>query len=763
MNSEVVKDRSQPRDIIVASNRLPISVRLPGAAAARSAGRRGTSRGALAAPASIELSRSSGGLAAALSGVEGIRAWVGWPGTDVPAEHQEEVTARLRDDGFEPVFLPADLEQRYYTQTCNSAIWPLFHYFADRFELGAQAWDAYREANQRFAAAILQIVRPGSTVWVHDFHLMLVPRLLRAVRPDLEIGFFLHIPFPSSEVYRILPMREELLQGMLGADYVGFHTSDFARHFRSACLRVLGLESEPDSIQFEGRQVTLGADPIGIDAPHFDRMLADPETARLYDEISRRYGDRKLVLGIERLDYTKGILLKLRAFDRFLEQHGTRDRRVTLLQVLVPSRLATPDYQELKEEIEREVGRINGKHSRPGVTPIEYMHRSLSPQELVALYRFADLAVVTPIRDGMNLVAQEFVYCQNAPGPGPRAKGMLVLSEFAGAAHSLVRALLTNPWNLEQAMNHIGDGLSMPEAERLARVEAMAEQVAAMQAGAWAQGYLRRLHRAVQRDRSRPRAERLDERATEALVERFRGAQRRWLFLDYDGSLREVTTHPDQASPSRELRELLRRLAGVPGCEVHVVSGRKRQTMLSWLGDLPIRLCAEHGLVARAPEQDWQQRIDVDLSWMPPVEQLLGAVTDEVPGTMIERKSAGIAWHYREAEPDYGAWRARELLSTLRDMLAQAPAEAISGRRVIEVRSSGVDKGSYVKTEVARAGPDDFVLCVGDDRTDLDMYAVLPPHAVSIHVGEPVVDCRYTIENPSAVRALLRRLADAGG
>jgi trehalose 6-phosphate synthase/phosphatase len=656
------------------------------------------------------------------------------------------------------VFLSAEQEQRYYSRVCNSTIWPLFHYFAHRIDADARAWSAYVEVNRLFADAILAELRPESVVWVHDFHLMLVPGMLRAARPELQIGFFLHIPFPSSEVYRILPMREQILAGLLGADYLGFHTSDYARHFRSACLRVLGLESEPDSIQFEGRQVTLGVDPIGIDTGRFDEALADPETERYYRELERRYDNTQLLLGIERLDYTKGIPQKLRAFDRFLEQSGRGGRRATLLQVLVPSRLQTPDYQELKVEIEREVGRINGKHSRPGVTPVEYMHRSLTMPELVALYRFADLALVTPVRDGMNLVAQEFVYCQGARGPGERAKGMLVLSEFAGAAHVLVRSLLTNPWNADQTVAMIRDGLAMPAAERAVRIESMAEKVAEMRSAQWAANFLRRCERAHERDRSRQRAARLGPEAAEKLVARFRSARRRRLFLDYDGTLREITTHPDQADPSRAVLDLLRALAAVPQCDVHVVSGRHRRTLDAWLGELPVWLCAEHGLASRAPGGDWITQ-EVDLSWLPAAERLLRQVADEVPGTLVERKPAGIAWHYREAEPDYGAWRAREVLTSLRDMLAGAPAEAIPGRRVIEVRSAEVDKGTYARRAMADLGADEVVFGIGDDRTDLDLYEVLPPDGVSIHVGDPSVASQYVIDSPAAVRSLLWRFA----
>jgi trehalose 6-phosphate synthase/phosphatase len=352
---------------------------------------------------------SVGGLAAALSAVRGDAAWIGWPGTLVSSSLQSKVEQRLARDNLHPVFITRDEEEDFYGRVCNDTLWPLFHYFTSQLRITPEAWARYVEVNERFADAILAHCEPDARVWVHDFHLLLVPAMLRRRAPRLSIGFFLHIPFPSSEVYRLLPGREQLLRGVLGADYVSFQLGDYARHFRSSCLRILGLDSSPDWLELDGRRVGIGVDPIGIDVDGFRDVLADSETERLLADLERQYEGRKLVLGVERLDYTKGIPQKLHAFERFLEQDPERARTTTMIQVLVPSRLESPEYVAQRNEIELLIARINGRFAQPGVTPVEYLHRNVSKPGLVALYRRADVMMVTALRDGMNLVSQEFV------------------------------------------------------------------------------------------------------------------------------------------------------------------------------------------------------------------------------------------------------------------------------------------------------------------------------------------------------------------
>ncbi|HWQ22501.1 MAG TPA: bifunctional alpha,alpha-trehalose-phosphate synthase (UDP-forming)/trehalose-phosphatase [Gaiellaceae bacterium] len=736
---------------MIASNRLPVRLQVDG-------GR-------------FDVQPSVGGLASALAAVRGDAVWIGWPGAVVPPELEPKVRRRLAASRLVPVLLSETEEEDFYGRVCNDTLWPLFHYFADRLRITPEAWERYVQVNERFADAILANCGPDARVWVHDFHLMLVPALLRRRAPGLAIGFFLHIPFPSSEVYRLLPARAQVLRGLLGADYVSFQVGDYARHFRSSCLRILGLDSEPDSLELNGRRIGIGVDPIGIDVAGFRAVLQDSETARLLAQLERQYEGRRLVLGVERLDYTKGIPQKLLAFERFLEQDPHRARTTTMLQVVVPSRLESPEYRAQRDEIELLIARINGRFGQPGITPVEYLHRDLSKAGLVALYRRADVMMVTALRDGMNLVSQEFVLCQTEPGLPGRFRGALLLSELAGSAQVLPGALLVNPWDIEGVCHHLSRALELPPAERRRRLETMARRVEALDAPRWADAFLTRLGRYGRHDRRLRRPPTVDAELEERLRRRFARARRRTILLDYDGTLREFEAHPDLAQPTREIRTLLRDLASLPATEVHIVSGRRRRNLEQWFGRLPVHLCAEHGYLARAPGGEWRTLVDLDLSWLRPIERLLRRVAADVPGAHVERKSCSVVWHYRQAEPEYAAWRARELLNDLGQHLAGAPAEILLGHQVVEVRARGVDKGVYVRSifPEGKKAASHFVLGLGDDRTDHDLLDALPAGSVAGHVGGLVPSARSAavrredvhLVGPGEVRAFLRSLVEA--
>jgi trehalose 6-phosphate synthase/phosphatase len=735
---------------VIASNRLPVRFTVSGDR--------------------FELEQSAGGLAAALRAVRGDAVWIGWPGTVVPAVLEPEVTRHLADDNLAPVFLSADEEEDFYGRVCNDTLWPLFHYFGDRLRITPEAWERYVHVNERFADAILARCGPETRVWVHDFHLMLVPQMLRRRAPNVAIGFFLHTPFPSSEVYRLLPNREEALRGVLGSDYVSFQIGDYGRHFRSSCLRVLGVDSQPDAVDLGGRRVGIGVDPIGIDIAGFRDVLQDPETARLYAQLEEQYEGRRLVLGVERLDYTKGIPQKLLAYERYLEQDPRRARTTTMLQVLVPSRLESPEYRQQRDEIELLIARINGRFGQPGTTPVEYLHRNISKPALVALYRRADVMMVTPLRDGMNLVAHEFVFSQAEPGPPGRWQGSLLLSEFAGAAQVLPGALLVNPWNVDGVVERLATALELDPSERRRRLEMMVNRVEALDCQIWAENFLSRLGRYSRRERGRRLPPDVEGAVQERLKARFARARSRTILLDYDGTLRELEAHPDLAVPTPEIIALLSRLASLPRSDVHIVSGRRRRNLEQWFGRLPVHLCAEHGYLARAPGEEWRTLLDLDLSWMRRIERLLRRVAADVPGAHVERKACSVAFHYREAEPEYGAWRAHELLNDLGQHLAGAPAEILLGQRVVEVRAQGVDKGVYVRTIFPKGkAATRFVLGLGDDRTDHDLLDALPPGSVAGHVGGLLPSGRTDggrrehvhVVGPGEVRALLNDLAES--
>jgi trehalose 6-phosphate synthase/phosphatase len=609
-----------PRLLLV-SNRLPVTVKLE--------------RGRVA------VVRSSGGLATGLAAPheQSKGLWVGWPGdtSRFTAEQREALDAQLAELRTVPLHLSASEVSRYYEGFANGVLWPLFHYLLDRIPLHERDWEAYRRVNQRFADTAASHYRDGDTLWVHDYQLMLVPKLLREKLPHARIGFFLHIPFPGSELFRTLPWREEVLEGLLGADLVGFHTLGYVRHFMNTLQLVLGLAPNIDRVRFEGREVRLGAFPMGIDAASFAAMAELPQAQR---EVARlRRGDEKLILGVDRLDYTKGIRRRLLAVDRLLEKEPSLRGKVRLLQVCVPSREKVPEYAAFREEVERQVGRINGLHGTPFSTPVQFLFRSFSAQRLAAMYRAADVMLVSALRDGMNLVAKEFA-ASRVDGDG-----VLVLSELAGAANELGEALLVNPYDIDDMADALHQALTMPEGERRQRMRGLRRQVFTYDIHRWVRTFLDALDHAG----STPvlTTEPSPEPQREDVYARIEHAPRRTWLLDYDGTLVSFNARPEAAYPDRVLRELLFALALTPGDEVHVVSGRPREELEPWLGDLPLHLHAEHGLWSRDVTGRWHQVRRVPTDWREPVRELFAQFLARTPGAFLEVNSATLELLYR--------------------------------------------------------------------------------------------------------------------
>jgi trehalose 6-phosphate synthase/phosphatase len=460
--------------VLIVSNRLPIAVRATGG--------------------SIHLTASSGGLATGLrprhESSGGL--WIGWPG-DVsalsPAE-RAELDRQLGERRVVPVHLSRDWVERYYHGFANRVLWPLFHYLIDRVPVDATGWDAYRQVNEAFAEVVAREYREGDTLWIHDYQLMLLPEMLRRRLPAARIGFFLHIPFPSSEVFRILPWRSEILNGVLGADLVGFHTWSYLRHFLASLLHVQGVESEIDRVRVGDRIVQVGVFPMGVDAAAFSHTAQSDEVLAALATIRRDAGGRQIVLGIDRLDYTKGIPRRLVAIERLLGRHPALRDRVRYIQVAVPSRGGVDSYQRFKREVEETVGRINGKVGTLGSTPVHYIYRSVTHTDLVALYRAADVMLVTPLRDGMNLVAKEFVASRVDEA------GVLVLSEFAGAAAELDGALTVNPYDVDGVARAVHRALTMPGDESTMRMRGLRQRVAERDVHTWASSFLEHLEAA---------------------------------------------------------------------------------------------------------------------------------------------------------------------------------------------------------------------------------------------------------------------------
>ncbi len=731
-----------PTTLINVSNRLPVTVGEDNA-----------------------VTKSSGGLVAALAGLpagEYDARWIGWPGGEIAADRQEAVARTLQDEhGCTPVFLSAEEEKAFYEGFANSSVWPLLHYMPNYLRYETAWWEAYRQINQRFAETVLEHAGEGDLVWVHDYQLLLLPALLRAARPSLRIGFFLHTPFPAFEVYRCHPRGRELVQGMLGADVLGFHTFGYLRHFRSAAQRLLGVGAGITSLQGEdGHHAELGVYPIGIHAAKFDETLDDPDHARRQQKFRATFQGKRLVLSVERMDYTKGILHRLEAVDCFLAGREERDD-IKFIFVSVPSREGVEEYQDLRADVEARVGRLNGKYATLHNSPIHFVHDSVDFADLCALYAVADVCLVTPLVDGMNLVAKEFLACQRTP------TGPLILSEFAGAAEELSQALIVNPYDAPAVAATIQRALAMPAAETRARNGAMRERVMRLDAGQWAKSFLDDLSKVGRSGQSLPEQATgpAEAPALSVLSEKLARAAKdgtpvRW-FLDYDGTLREFTDDPAAARPDAELLSLLEAVANQPGWELTLVSGRTPADLDAFFPDARFGLVAEHGASRRLPGASSWEELDggADYRWKDDVRRIFQLYADTVPGSRVEEKRTSLVWHYRRADDAETARRkACQLTEELGAMVGDAPVLIRPGHRIVEAVSAQISKGWTVR-QALRGREKGIVVCAGDDRTDESMFEIdyaATGDFVTIKVGEEPTLAEYRADNPTRFRAFLR-------
>jgi trehalose 6-phosphate synthase/phosphatase len=733
--------------LIVVSNRLPFSLK------------RGDDNGAWAAQ------RSAGGLATAMDPLlkQTGGMWIGWPGdsSDPNDPERQRVLDEQAKQGLHVVELSEQLVRGFYEGFSNETLWPLFHSFPTRLHFDPEHWADYRRANELFRDAVLAHARPDDLIWVHDYQLMLLPGMIREAMPEARIGFFLHIPFPASTMFRLLPRGEELLQGLLGADLLAFHTHSDVQHFRDSVLRRTGIGSRMDAIDLGARTVKLEALPISIDPRKFERLLNGEEgdARERLDALRQRYADRKLIVAVDRLDYTKGIPNRFRAFDRLFRDFPEFRGKVVMIQVAVPSRENVETYAALGEETDRLVGEINGRWGTPEWTPLVYIRRGLPAEELAALYATADVAWVAPLRDGMNLVAKENIACKEGKG------GVLVLSEFAGAAAELGEAIQVNPYDEERTAEAVARALAMPEEEQRQRMAAMYHRVRRHDVFAWGSRFLETLREAASQQAGRA-AERPPLLNVEVMLSAYGRAHRRLLLLDYDGTLVGFARRPSDAVPPPRLIENLRALASDEANLVAIVSGRSARDLDRWFGSIPrLWLAAEHGSMTRSPNgaAHWDApRNGKSAEWKQRVAAILDHFTDRTPGSFVEEKEHALVWHYRGVHPEFGDWIANELVSTLEPALADTELIAQRGNKIVEVKPGWANKGE-VLARLQHACPDaDFLLFAGDDRTDEDLFTRLPPTAWSIHVGDTPSAARFRVPDPSRVQELLGRLAGVG-
>lgn len=696
---------------------------------------------------------SVGGLATGLSSLHKAYdlLWLGWPGyISTDAEEQAEITAVLKDMNMMPLFLSQDEIELYYEGFSNKTIWPLFHYFPQYVDYNPAFWLTYQQVNQRTAEAVLNISQPGDLIWIHDYHLMLVPGLIRAQRPEAAIGYFLHIPFPSFELFRTLPWREELMSGALGSDLIGFHTYDYARHFTSASLRLAGVEQSMNHLVLGDRIVHVDSFPMGIDFEKFNTARSRRPVIREVSKLQPRLEERKVILSIDRLDYSKGILPRLMGFWRFLELHPEFHEKIKLLMVLVPSRSRVDTYRDLRIKINEWVGRINGEYSTIGWTPVSHLYRTFGVDSLAAMYQLADVCLVTPLRDGMNLVAKEYIACR------ADESGVLILSEMAGAAEELREAILINPSDVDDIAEALYTALNMPEEEQKKNIRKMRERLKRYDVIRWSVDFINSLehaHNASELIRSKEITTIIRSEIRAA----FNRSLRPMIFLDYDGTLRPFEDVPSHASPDDALLDLLAALSKVGNCDCVIISGRDRTTLQQWFGHLPISLVAEHGAWISRGGNDWRTSEELDESWKEDVRIILNQFVERTPGSLVEEKNYSLVWHYRKADVGLAEVRVRELLSRLNSMAGALNLQVLQGSKVIEIKNSGVHKGQAAM-KLLEERQYDFVLAFGDDWTDEYLFKALPADAYTIKVGVRATAAKYCVRSVTQVRDLLQQL-----
>lgn len=724
---------------IIVSNRLPLNVFLEDTG-------------------EVKVSPSVGGLATGMKSIHqnSESLWIGWAG--IPSDEIDESTTKeiknlAYNENCISVPLSEEEIEEYYFGFSNRVLWPLFHYFMEYVDYDENHWKTYKKVNEKFAETILEYLDDGDKVWVHDYQLLLVPQLIKEKRPDVSVGFFLHIPFPSYEIFRTLPWREEILEGILGADLIGFHTYDYERHFISSVSRVLHYDTNINSIHAGSRIIKVDSFPMGIDYEKFhqeaEKQKNKNEKTLLKTRLEQNRAlapDAKFILSIDRLDYTKGIAKRLEALEYFLEKYPEYNEKVRLIMLAVPSRENVPQYQQLKKEVDELVGKINGKFSTATWVPVWYFYRSLPFEELIELYTSCEIAFLTPIRDGMNLVAKEYIASRTDQ------TGVLILSEMAGVAQEMNDALLINPNDYNQMAEALKTALEMPLEEQISRNQILQKRIKRYNVEKWASAFMEALNSTTQlKEEKLTRF--LGKSNFEKIISKFKASQSRIFLLDYDGTLTAYHKNPEKAVPSYELYNVLNQLIQNQ-VEIIIISGRDRAFLDRHFGHLPIQLVAEHGVWIKNSGSKWKMSQNLQKDWMESIRPIIENFVDRTPGSFLEEKEYSLVWHYRKVAPGLRDIRSNELSNVLRGLLANSNIAVMQGNKVLEVKSGSINKGNAANTFLSK--PYDFIFTIGDDWTDEFMFQQVPEHAVSVKVGTTETDAKYFVENQTSVISLLK-------
>ncbi|KAL7675877.1 hypothetical protein ACOME3_002138 [Neoechinorhynchus agilis] len=808
------------RRIVIVSNRLPVSVK-------RTPAPTGSSE-----PATFALKQSVGGLATGLAGLRDYeRLWIGWPGEVVTDPREQEIVrSMLKEQGLVPVFLSKHEVNMFYSGFSNKTLWPHFHYFTQFTSYANEYFDWYQSVNDKFKDAVFEQVskdhEESDMIWIHDYQLLMVPAMIRDRFHNVGIGFFLHIPFPSYETFRTLPWRKALLTGMLGADCIGFHTVGYLRHFISAVSRICGIDFVHNRLQVGNRVVSVGVYPMGID---YDTYAAQADTGGSntslvespdWDLTLLKEKGMKIIISVDRLDYTKGIPSRIRAYKRFLEEYPNYKAKVTLIQIVVPCRDNVEEYKDLRDEIETLISKVSGEYDTLQWSAIHYASKPFPTSQLIPMYRHADVCLVTPLRDGMNLVAKEYVAAKEGIDTG-----VLILSEMAGAADELVDSIIVNPNDESDIVTALMTALEMPVDEQKRRLESLQSTVRTYTVQVWkmvkicirlhrleyfksfnsppfsggggelelqiftiflvwANVFIKSLLEAIETNQQNMSHQLSNEPSLGSMLEVYKRSQHRLLLLDYDGTLMSFHRNPAAVKPDQWLTETLKKLCASPKNQVVVISGRDKITLNEWLGnEQKLDFASEHGVWLRRNEE-WKcllssEQTDLIDVWKMECREIMGEMCNLVPGTFVEEKHSSIAWHFRGVENNVAQSAIRKYLQSISTLASKYHLQLLEGNRVIELKSKQVNKGkaaddwlqcripgdrTSTRATIPKEAEWDFILAIGDDSTDEDTFqaanaADMNAYTVKVGgLGAENTAARYTLSNVKKVRLVLTEL-----
>ena len=719
---------------IIVSNRLPVK--------------------AIVKNDNYEFTTTEGGLATGLTSIfsdDTSSLWIGWPGLDVPKEKEAVITEELKIRNLLPVFLSAEEIRLFYEGFSNEILWPVFHYMPTYANYETSYWDCYRSVNNKFCQALLSVAEPEDVIWIHDYQLLLLPTLIRRQSPHCIIGFFLHIPFPSYELFRLIPWRSELLNGMMGADLIGFHTYDDVHHFLFSVSRILQVPYSANILTCNNRRIVTDAFPMGIDDAKFKQLINDATAKKNLRQLEQDFSNQRIILSIDRLDYSKGIIQRLQAFDLFLQDNKQYLQQVSLYMIVVPSRDKVQQYKDLRDEIDKIVGNINSRYRTNNWLPIHYFYRSFAIEELSALYQLAEVCLVTPMRDGMNLVCKEYIASRS------RENGVLILSEMAGAAKELIDAISVNPNHIQQMSESIASALAMPEEERRKRMKIMRDLVKRYNITHWVNTFMDNLKRTKSRQLSM-QTKYITPRFEEYIKGKYESASKRLLLLDYDGTLTAFADVPAHANPDKDLYDLLDNLSKDEKNDVVIISGRTHTKLEEWFGRMPIHLIGEHGVWYKEKAKEWNHLKGLSDAWKQDVQPTLDAYIERTPGSFVEEKTFSLVWHFRKVENELGETRASELINTLRYVVADLGLQMLRGNKVVEIKSIEANKGKSASHYITQKEYD-FAMAIGDDTTDEDMFVALTDKAFTIKVGSNMSAAKFYLNDVTDVRRFLKSIS----